>query len=1024
MGSDTARGLKIGAGAALGCLALLLVASGAPSPEERLWQHRNLGKAFYENPATHPQAIEELRKALDLAPESARERLNYGLALFRGGKVDEGVAELEKVQQSDPKLPHTWFNLGVAFKQRGDHERALRQFQRMVALVPDEPVSHYNLGVLQRAAGDIANAIGAFETAARLDPNLAAPHFQLYNLYRQGGRPADAARELEIFQRLKKEQQGAAVPEDMNWSWYAEIYDPIDAGGEDDAEARPSYEDRVLADGFGASSGLGVLDFDADGKPDLIAWSDTGVRLFRQGSAEVRSSGLQDLKAVTSLAAGDYDNDGHVDLAVLSAGGAALYRNEKGVFRNAATLSSHRQSKAVWMDYDHDYDLDVFLIGDRPALLRNNGEAGFSDVTTGFPFQTGRAIDATPFELLHDTPGFDLVVSYAGRPGVLYRDRLGGRYEAATIESLPAGTESLEMRDVNSDGSMDLLAVRGEEPLLLLNRAGKLTRDPSAPALEARFVIADFDLDGRRDLARISEDGKLHLLRNVTTEPGNWIAVRLTGVKNLKLAENAKVEVKAGASYQKRIYRGIPLVFPLGEREQVDTVRITWPNGLIQNETRQSVNRVLDIKEAPRLAGSCPMVFTWNGSRFEFITDVLGVAPLGAASGDGSHFAVDHDEYVSIAGESLKPLNGRYEIRLTEELREVSYIDQVRLIALDHPADIGIVTNEKFRSPPFPEFRLFGVKRRIYPAAARDHRGTDVRARLLKRDRIYVDGFARDVSGRAEMHYLHLDFAGAAPHNRAVLILNGWVDWADGSTFAAAAQENKDLVMPSLQVKDAEGRWRTLVEDMGIPAGKPKTIAVDLSGKFLSASREVRIVTNLCVYWDEVFLSESNTAPDVRLSDVPMSRANLRFRGFSRPSIHPERKQPETFDYSVVSPVSNWNPTPGLYTAYGDVRSLIAQIDDHMAIFGSGDELQLSFAAAGLPSLPPGWKRDFLLFVDGWAKDGDASTAYSQSVEPLPFHQMSGYPYPAAERYPHRTDPHSRPALRLLRPLSSPLRAR
>ena len=100
--------------------------------------------------------------------------------------------------------------------------------------------------------------------------------------------------------------------------------------------------------------------------------------------------------------------------------------------------------------------------------------------------KAGRAMDATPFEVLHDTPGSDLVLSYAGRPGVLYRDRLGGRYEATTLEGLPAGAESLKMCDVNHDGSMDLLAVRGGEPLLIVNREGKLARDPNPPEFQAR----------------------------------------------------------------------------------------------------------------------------------------------------------------------------------------------------------------------------------------------------------------------------------------------------------------------------------------------------------------------------------------------------------------------------------------------------------------------------------------------------------------------------------------------------------
>jgi hypothetical protein len=91
---------------------------------------------------------------------------------------------------------------------------------------------------------------------------------------------------------------------------------------------------------------------------------------------------------------------------------------------------------------------------------------------------------------------------------------------------------------------------------------------------------------------------------------------------------------------------------------------------------------------------------------------------------------------------------------------------------------------------------------------------------------------------------------------------------------------------------------------------------------------------------------------------------------------------------------------------------------------GSGDELRFEFDAAALPPLAAGWTRDFLLRVDGWSKDGDANTAHSGSVEPLPFHAMSGYPYRAGEKYPddaaHRSyrDAYNvRPALRLIRPL-------
>jgi hypothetical protein len=161
------------------------------------------------------------------------------------------------------------------------------------------------------------------------------------------------------------------------------------------------------------------------------------------------------------------------------------------------------------------------------------------------------------------------------------------------------------------------------------------------------------------------------------------------------------------------------------------------------------------------------------------------------------------------------------------------------------------------------------------------------------------------------------------------------------------------------------------------------------------------------------------------LTSVDSEDASLHFRGFSKAVIDPSREQPEQFLYDQVRYVSSWNPTPGNYTRYGDVRALINRVDDRMVIMGSGDELKLEFPAAGLPKLPAGWSRDFLLRVDGWAKDADANTAFSQTVTPLPFHAMSAYPYRENEAFPsdiehqqYIRDYLTRPALRLIRPLA------
>ena len=952
-------------------LVVCCLAAFAAAADQALEHHRNLGKAFFENPTTHVEAIAEFKKALDLAPASTREKLNYALAMLHGNRVPEAVTLLEQVQRLDPKLPHTWFNLGVYYKKSDQPEKALAQFEQMITLVPDEPIAHYQLGTVYRAAGRTPEAIQQFETASKLNPDLAGARFQLYNLYRQAGRREDAARELAIFQKIKKDTEGAAIPEDVDWCNYAEIYDPPRPTSAIAVE-KPNYDDRTI----GEASGFLAIDAAGTGHADLLTWSSSVIHLYRNGVDLVKESGLEQIPGAISVSAGDFDNDGFNDLCILTESGPKLYRNNKGRFEPFdAALPQRRFEQAVWIDYDHDYDLDLLLLGDQPALMRNQGKAGFEERTADFPFVKGHPILAFKVRLYPDSKAFDLIAHYSDR-SVAYKDQLGGRYTAS-----------------------DTIGDHNE-----------------------RNLEADFNDDGRLDQAVIN-GGKAHVLLNRSTTPQRWIRVRLIGIKNLKLAEDSIVEVKANDSYWKQTYRGVPLLFPVGANATIDVVRITWPNGLIQNETNQATNKTYNYEEAQRLSGSCPMIWTWDGKQFQFITDVLGVAPLGASDGEGSYFPVDHDEWVKIPAGALKRTGDRYEVRITEELSEVSYLDQVQLYTLDHPSTKEIFTNEKFKGPPYPEFRLYEASRRVYPTAAHDDRGRDVLSRLLARDQKYPDQFSRTELGVAQLHTLELDFKTAATD--AVLLANGWVDWPDGSTFRAVSQEKKGgLVMPYLQMQDTSGKWVTVNEDMGMPAGKPKTIAVPLH--FISSSRKLRIVTDLCVYWDEIFLSETAGSAEAHQQQLALVSADLHFRGFSESLIDPQRKQPDTFLYSRVDTLSYWNPTPGLYTRYGDVRELVVSVDDKLIIMGSGDELGLLFDATNLPPLPAGWTRDFLLKVDGWAKDRDPNTAFSQSVEPLPFHGMSRYPYPANEHFPddesHRRYQHdynTRPALRLVRPLTT-----
>lgn len=1036
--------------------------------EERLTRVRNLAKAYYENPNTKKEAVEEFEKALALKPDSPRERLNYGLALIRAGEVDAGIAELRKVQEQSPEIPHTWFNLGIEYKKLGQFDEAIRQFEQMARLIPAEATTHYNLGVLYKRAGRNGEAIEKFQLAARLDPSLAAPHFQLFNSYRTAGERAKAEAELEVFKKIKDIQKDAVVGEDMNWSFYSEVYETIDPRPAADPAAELVLRASAL-DGKTDGSTAAVLTLDAagDGKPGALVWSRSGALLYGADGRLRTPSGLEGLKDVTAAAAADYDNDGLVDLAVTTAAGALLFKNAGGVFaRQNARLPALRFSKAVWLDFDHDNDLDLFLLGSPPALMRNEGAQGFAEKTDLFPFAAGEVADAVALRVVPDTKMTDLAVSYTGRPGTLYRDRLAGKYEAQPLAALPAGAQGLTVADANNDGWFDLAYAAAGRTGLLWNRHGSFEPGPDfsggwpvfadlenrgvedllaggmvfrnqgegkfAPAANAKGLTAfraaaaaDFNGDGRVDLLAVGADGSLRLLSNEIKTGNRWIRVALTGKKAPKAAPASEVELKAGLLYQKKAYHGLPVLFGTGSAKEIDTVRITWSNGLIQNTMREKTLVAVNYVEEERLSGSCPMIWTWDGRGFRFITDVLGVSPLGVQIGEGKFFPADHDEYVLLPPGSLVESDGKLEIRVTQELAEVAYLDAVKLLAVDHPDSIEVFTNEKF-SVPAPDFRLWGVRERVYPRAARDHAGRDVLPRLAKRDGEYVDKLPRAARrGVAGMHALDLDFGQAAPANDAALVLSGWVDWADGSTYLGHSQEDpRGLVMPYVQVKDARGQWVTAVENMGVPAGLPKTVVIDLAGRFLSPSREVRIVTNMCVYWDEIFLAEGAAAPRATTTVLTAS-ADVRFRGFARIEVDPAGVRPQRFFYDHPVPYAPWTQTPGLYTRYGDVTELLADVDDRFVVIGPGDEVRLRFNARALPPLPAGSKRTYVLGVDGWEKDQDPNTITSRTVEPLPFHAMSQYPYPAGETYPdaerrrrYIEEYQTRPALRLIRPLA------
>ena len=234
---------------------------------------------------------------------------------------------------------------------------------------------------------------------------------------------------------------------------------------------------------------------------------------------------------------------------------------------------------------------------------------------------------------------------------------------------------------------------------------------------------------------------------------------------------------------------------------------------------------------------------------------------------------------------------------------------------------------------------------------ATDDTGHDVTARLARIDRQYPDGFALDpIRGYAAPHTLTLDLGSDAA--TSVLLMTGWTDYAFSSDNVAASHSGRALTVPKLEVQDASGAWRTAIEDIGIPVGRPQTVVVDLRGKVPHGTRVVRILTNMRIYWDQILVDASGQTFPTTLTRLDPIVADLRWRGFSA-EVTPDGREPFGYDYARVTRVSPWKLMPGRYTREGDVRPLLNRTDDVFVISRPGDEIALSFDATALPPLPP-----------------------------------------------------------------------
>jgi Tfp pilus assembly protein PilF len=799
---------------------------------------------------------------------------------------------------------------------------------------------------------------------------------------------------------------------------------------------------RLSGSGLGCAAG----DFDNDGHTDLAVCLSDGVRLLRnkgEGKFEdvTQAVGIRKEKGCVGVTFVDYDHDGDLDLYITMApdsgspGATAhnvLWRNNGNstftdVSADTALDFAATGAGVVTTDFNNDRAIDFVIAGGQAgaSIYLNPREGKFTPLA-GIDFSKENlppAVGVIAFDF--DKDGWmDLAFTHAGAPGIsLWRNVGGKRLERVALPDL--GWQKgwgIAAVDYDNDGWLDLVAAGessgGGEIRLLRNLGSKgwadVTKDVHLDAVKLNqpraIAVADISGKGEADLVVTQLGGGPVVLRNEGGNQHNWVSIELKALNDNKSGIGTKVELYAGTLYQKWEVAGAsgylgqsaaPILAGLGSERNAEVVRLLWPTGVPQDEINLAAKKVQSIAELDRRGSSCPVLFSWNGREYEFIADMIGPGVVGHWVAPGERDVPDPDEYLKVPANSVKPRNGMLSFRFMEPMEETVYLDQVRLLAIDHPRAYEVFPNERFVSaPPFPEFRVIASRDAHPPVGAWDNRGKDVLALVSKRDRRYVTNFEElPFSGFVKLHWLEMDLGEWDAKKPLRLIIDGYTDYFTATSMYAADQAGIKVIPPYVEALDAHGQWVRVIEDMGFPAGLERTMIADLTGKLPAGTRRIRIVNNLKIYWDAIRIDQTPDTLDLHVEQVPLAKAALDFVGYPR-EIRLQPASDTTYSYSQRSMTGPYAHAAGNYTRYGDVYDLLRASDDRFVVFGSGEGLKLDFDPRRLPALPAGWVRDYFFYADGFEKDLDFYAAHAFTVEPLPRHSLLPYPYPEGKDYP------------------------
>lgn len=984
-------------------------------------------------------SLESFQHVVAIDPEDADSYYYEAVCYQQLKEFDKAVAVLEKAINVNPQHASSEFALARVLQRTGHTKEAEPHFKRFV---------HLTSAKISNAIGLSYGEQGRYSTVEPIEePDLpsgtltaAQPgHFEerQINVHAQG--LTGGACLLDVT------GQGASdlvLMSDGDQAIHVLHLRPGQAYEELDAStAGLSAKGRALA--------CAVGDYDGDGLNDLAVALDNAVLLFRNlGHGQFKNvtaeAGLGARNHPSGITFVDYDHDGDLDLVLtgspLVPGGApnVLWRNNGNKTFTEWTEptglgGSGNTGAAVLTDFNNDRAVDLAVTGDgvAPLLYVNPREGKYPTEPlyeqTDLPATVGIAV------LDFNKDGWmDIAVTHAGAPGItlwrnLERPDHGGRIFARVALPLQDAKRAwgLTPIDIDNDGWIDLAAIvetaDGSYVRIFRNR-GDGSFDDVSKALGIAslklnhprgLIAADIDADGAADLIVTQLGAPPLLLLNRIQSHHHSVRIDLTGFADNKTSLGAKVEVFAGNHWQKFEIAGAVgfgtqgsphILAGIGDAEGVDLLRILWPTGVLQDEIDLPHKPVISLTEADRRGSSCPVLFAWNGHRYGLVTDVIGAAVVGHWFTPTRRNTPRSGEWAKVRGDQVAPVDGKLSLRLIEPMEEVNYIDQLRMIAIDHPSDVEVNPDERFLDdPPFATGHVIASKSMHLPAGAWDGEGRDVLRQISLRDHQFASGFvASSYDGFTNLHALTIDLGEVKEGAPLRLLLTGYVNYFSATSLYAVWQAGVHPISPYAEVELPDGSWRRIAEDVGFPAGLERVITVDLTGKLPAGARRIRLMTNLQIYWDQILIDDYAQA-EARTTEIPIASANLRFHGYPRQS---EGVSPGDldYDYNLVSLTGPFQRQRGNYTRMGDVMSLLTSVDDRYVIFGSGEEIAAEFDITQLPSLPSNWKRDYFFYTDGFVKDMDWWDASPFTIDQLPFHAMSQYPYPTSEAFPGNSE--------------------